>query len=123
MTRVFLAFCSLALLFDAGALAQSTNSTSGTIRGTVLDPSGAAVPKAAVEIQNPVSRFSKTAHTDAQGNFEIENVPFNLYHLSATASGFVTGTQDVDVRSPLPIDMKVTLQIGAVSSTVEVVAE
>ncbi len=104
-------------------MAQSTNSTSGTIRGTVLDPSGAAVPKATVEIQNPVSRFSKTARTDAQGNFELDNVPFNPYHLSASASGFVPGTQDLDVRSPLPLDLKVTLQIGNVSTTVDVVAE
>jgi hypothetical protein len=123
MKTVFLAFCALALLFNAEALAQSTNSTSGTIRGTVLDPSGAAIPKATVEIQNPVSRFSKTARTDAQGNFELDNVPFNPYHMSASASGFVSGTQDLDVRSPLPLDVKVTLQIGNVSTTVDVVAE
>jgi hypothetical protein len=53
------------------------SATSGTIRGSVLDPSGAAIPGASVTAQNPVSHFSETATTDAQGNFQINNVPFN----------------------------------------------
>jgi hypothetical protein len=44
----------------------------GAVRGSALDPSGSAIPGAAVEIFNPVSQFSKTAITDAQGHFEID---------------------------------------------------
>ncbi len=104
-------------------LAQSTSSNSGTLRGTVLDPTGALVKGAKVEIQNPVSKYDRSAETDAQGNFEFDNIPFNPYHLSAAASGFALSTQDVDVRSSVPLEVKVSLKIGALSSTVEVVAQ
>ena len=76
-------FC-LALLFASSiCYAQS-----GTIRGTVLDPSGAAIAGATVEIQNPVSHYSQSAKTDTQGTFSFDNIPFNNYHLTAAASGF-----------------------------------
>ena len=67
---------------------------------------------ATVEIQNPVSHYDKSAQTDSQGNFEFDNVPYNNYHLSAAAKGFQGGEQDVNVRSPLPVEAKLSLTIG-----------
>jgi len=95
-------------------------SSSGTIRGSVLDPSGAAIANAIVEIQNPVSHYSRSAQTDGQGNFQFANIPYNPYHLTVTAVGFQTGTQDVDVRSAIPIALKISLQLGAEATTVTV---
>jgi hypothetical protein len=40
-------------------------SGSGTIKGTVLDPSGAAIKSATVAIQNPVSHYQQSIKTDA----------------------------------------------------------
>ena len=54
----------------------------------MLDPSGAAVKGATVEIQNPVSHYNQTTQTDDQGNFEFDNIPFNNYHVSVTAPDF-----------------------------------
>jgi hypothetical protein len=102
--------------------AQSSSGTSGTVRGSVLDPSGAAITNATVEIQNPVSHYSQTATTDSQGNFEFDNLPFNNYHVSATAPGFQNGTQDADVRSPVPVEAKISLKIGTQSAAVTVEA-
>src|SRR5580658_5815211 len=102
---VQVAFACLAASFPVALRAQSTSANSGTVRGSVLDPSGASIKGAAVEIQNPVSGFSKKTQTDAAGNFEVDNVPFNSYHLKATAPGFQTGEQDVDVRSSVPVQL------------------
>jgi hypothetical protein len=102
--------------------AQSSGGNAGTVRGTVLDPSQAAIAGAAVEIQNPVSQFNQTTKTDNQGNFEFFNVPYNNYHLTASAQGFQAGVQDIDVRAALPLNVKVTLAVGAASETVEVTA-
>jgi hypothetical protein len=102
--------------------AQSGSGTAGTVRGSVLDPSGAAVMNATVEIQNPVSHYSQTATTDSQGNFEFDNLPFNNYHVSATTPGFQNGAQDADVRSPVPVEAKISLKIGTQSTAVTVEA-
>jgi hypothetical protein len=101
--------------------AQSVSS-SGAIRGLVVDPSGAAVKGAVVEIQNPISGYSRTTATSDQGSFEFTNVPYNPYHLTITASGFQVGVQDVEVRSPVPMEVKVGLKIGSSTTTVNVEA-
>ncbi len=114
----FLLTIILALSFIA--LAQSGSSTS--IMGTVLDPSGAVVPSAIVEVRNPVSGFSRGAVTDAAGKFVIPNVPFNPYHLSATGQGFAPYSQDVDVRSTVPVTLSITLKVGGSAESVTVEA-
>ena len=87
----------------------------------MLDPSGAAIAGASVEIENPVSHYSQATKTDSQGSFALDNVPYNNYHVTANASGFERGTEDVDVRSPVPLDMKISMKIGTASSSVTVV--
>ena len=110
---------SLALLLASGsAYAQS----SGSIHGTVADPTEAVIAGATVEIQNPVSHYSQTTKTDSQGNFAFANVPFNPYHVTASASGFQPKSQDLDVRSAIPLDVKISLQIGAATTSVTVEA-
>ncbi len=95
-------------------------SGSGTIRGTVLDPSGAAIVGATVTISNPVSHYQQSASTDTQGALAFTNVPYNNYHTTAAASGFQNADQDVEVRSGVPVDLKFTLKIGAATTSVTV---
>jgi hypothetical protein len=111
-----LAFC---LALGPHAHAQSGGS-SASISGTVLDPSGAVVPNATVEIHNPVSAFERSMTTDRAGMFSFPNVPFNPYHLSVTVGGFAPYTQDVEVRSAVPLALKISLQIAGSSESVTV---
>lgn len=105
---------------SVATLAQSGNSSS--ITGTVTDPSGAAVVKATVTIHDPVSGFERSTATDGSGNFTFTNVPFNPYHLSVTTKGFAPYAQDVEVRSAVPVDVKVALSVASTSTTVTVEA-
>ncbi len=73
--------------------------SSGSISGVVTDSTGAVVPKATVEIHNPVSGYDRTTATDTSGNFSFANIPFNPYHLTVSLPGFTSYGQDVDVRS------------------------
>ncbi len=100
------------------SFAQSKSYTS--LYGSVLDPSGAVVPGATIEIQNPVSHFQATVTTDAAGAFTISNIPFNPYHLTVTAAGFAPYAQDVDLRSPVPVNLKVSLQMATAVQSVTV---
>jgi len=79
---------ALALL--APALAGFGQAASGTVGGTVVDPSGLAISGASVEIRNPVSHYDRTLKTDPQSKFQFENVPYNNYHTTVTASGSTT---------------------------------
>ncbi|HEX4486283.1 MAG TPA: TonB-dependent receptor, partial [Terriglobales bacterium] len=105
------------------AFAQSGNSS--TLQGTVQDPSGAVVPNATVEIHNPVSGFQRSTNTDKAGKFSIPNVPFNPYHLQVSGAGFAPYSEDVDVRStvPLEVDVKLAVEGSNTSVTVEASAE
>ena len=92
----------------------------GTVKGAVLDPSGAAIPGAGVGISNPVSQYSRTLQSDAQGAFEFDNLPENNYHISVTATGFENAEQDVNVRSATPVEVKFNLKLGQSSTEVTV---
>ena len=109
------------LLLTAGA-AKAQLGNSGSIDGVVKDQSGASVPGAKVEIGNPVSSFHREATTASDGSFRFTNVPFNPYHLVVTATGFGSATQDVDVRSTVPINISIALKVGSTVTTVTVEA-
>ncbi len=111
----------VAFCFAAGlhAYAQSGGSS---ISGTVLDPSGAVVANASVEIHNAVSGYDRTTSTDSKGNFNFPNVPFNPYHMTVTAAGFAQYAQDVEIRSTLGVNVKVSLAVARSTDTVTVEA-
>ena len=113
---------AIVLYFALGLSANAQSGGSTSVSGTVVDPSGAVVPNAAVEIHNPVSAFDRTAPTDNAGKFTIPNVPFNPYHLTVTAQGFAAYSQDIDVRSAVPVSLKISLTVGASNETVTVEA-
>ena len=92
----------------------------GSITGTVTDATGAIVPGAVVSIVNPVSGYSRKTTSDSAGNYQFSNLPLNPYHLSVTMSGFAAYGQDVQVRSLVPITVKVSLMIGASSTVIDV---
>jgi len=113
----------LALSFGC-ALSAFAQSSSGTVHGSVLDPSGAVIAGAVVTIENPVSHYSRSTVTDSQGKFEFDNLPYNNYHLSAaaTATGFQTAAEDINVRSAVPMELKINLALGKETQSVTVEA-
>ncbi len=112
------AVCCLSLAVPQ--LSFSQQSGSGTVTGTVKDPTGAVVQDATVEIRNPVTGFDRTAVTDKSGTFNIPNVPFNNYHLTANGAGFAPYARDIDVRSVVPMSVAVSLELGTASSSITV---
>ena len=116
--RNFLAFSAL-VAFAAISCAQSVGN-SGTIEGAILDPSGAAVPKAEVSVHNPVTGYSQSILSDSNGAFRLGNLPPNPYHLEIHASGFASFTQDVVIRNSLPVQVKAQLALAGSTTTVTV---
>jgi hypothetical protein len=110
--------CLLAALSLTG-LAQSLG-TAGTVSGTVTDPTGAVVPNTTVIIQNSVTGFRRSTTTDAAGAFHFGDVPPNNYQVSISASGFNTVSQNVTVRTSVPISVNISLVVSGVTNTVEI---
>ena len=122
LLRRSLAAFSITCMLAAIQLCAQSASNSGLVAGTVVDPTGAVLPNATVEIHNPVSHFDRSTTTDSSGKFNIPNIPFNPYHMTVSAAGFASRAQDVDVRSTVPVVVNVSLQVSSASTTVTVEA-
>ncbi len=119
--RRSLGFCVCALLSLGCAFGQSLGNA-GTIEGTVSDPSGSVVARAAVTIHNPITGYKQSTTTDKDGAFRLVNIPPNTYHIAVTVPGFDVFSQDVDVRNSLPIQLKAVLEVAGAKTAVTVEA-
>jgi hypothetical protein len=111
-----------ATLTTAVAFAAEPAPTGTQCTGTVADASGAMIPGATVHIHNPVSGLDHTVKTDATGHFELANLPNNRYHLTVTAAGFSSATQEVEIRSAVGVQLNIILQVATSDQTVTVEA-
>src|SRR5450432_1197070 len=73
-------------------------------------------------IHNAVSGYNQAATTASDGSFRFGNIPPNPYHLEVTAPGFNVFTQDVAIRSGVPVQVKVTLALAGAKTSVTVEA-
>ena len=103
--------------------AEGSSGSAGTVAGTVKDQTGAIIVGATVTIHNPVTGYERTVSTDATGGFIFTNIPFNPYHLSVTDAGFNPHAQDVDLNSPVPISLNITLELAGGKTEVTVSTE
>jgi hypothetical protein len=94
----------------------------GTVEGSVIDPSGSAIPGATVTIRNAVSGYTQSAMTNTDGTFRLLNIPPNPYHMEVTAPGFNPFTQDISIRNSVPLQVKPSLSLAGSQTTVNVEA-
>jgi hypothetical protein len=120
-TRAVIATLVFIAISLAG-FAQSLGAT-GTVQGTVFDPTGAVVPGATVKISNPITGYRNSTDADGNGAFVFRNVPFNHYHIAIKAKGFGAAENDVDLHSSVPVNLKLTLPLATSETQVNVEAQ
>jgi hypothetical protein len=112
-------------LIGMGSVLVLKAGVTGSISGTVTDPSGAAVPGAKVTLHNPDTGLVQEARTGSDGSYEFLVVPAGEHYiLEVTASGFKTYTQTgitLLVNQRLRADAQLVL--GTEQQTVEVSAQ
>ncbi len=97
--------------------------TSGDIAGTVLDPSGAAVPGATVTLTSTDTGAKQTQKTTATGGYRFALLNPGNYSVSVAASGFQSAQQNnvvVSVGQATTVNLK--LNVESASTTIEVSA-
>jgi len=123
--RVNLFSISLIIAVSAACLAAPGlgQTTFGTILGTVTDPSGAVIPDVVVTVTNQGENISREVHSDAQGNYQAENLKAGLYTVTVRATGFrEMTTKDIVVAARQTVRADVKLVMGAAAEQVTVVA-
>lgn len=97
--------------------------TTATVRGTVTDQSGAAIPGAALTLENLTRGASRTAVSDNGGRFSFDFVAVGSYRLTVSQAGFATGTRSgLDLASGQVMDLPMQLAVQQQATTVEVTA-
>ena len=114
------AIVAMAMTLTVGTANAQSGGSSGSITGTVLDPSGAVVPNASVEIHNPVSGYDRTTTTDSNGKFNFTNVPFSPYHMTVSPRDSLNSRRTWKCGRSCPRRSKSTLEVSGSTTTVTV---
>ena len=114
-----LAVLAVLFAFSVPAMAQATT---GTLKGSVVDPQGAAIAGATVTIKNEATGIVQTTTATSDGLFAVTNLPPGKYSVTGAAKAGFSATQltGVDVRIGTETDIKLQLEIGATTETVTV---
>lgn len=104
-----------------GASLLRAQNTTGTITGRVADSTGSVVPGASILIENTDTHVSRSAVTDASGNYTATLLPPGHYSVTVNKAGFKSSTSQglvLDVDQVLRVN--VTLSPGTVAETITV---
>jgi uncharacterized protein YfaS (alpha-2-macroglobulin family) len=92
------------------------------ITGTVVDPSGAVVPDARVEVRSVSTGKRRIARANAAGQFTLPGIPAGDYKVQVVVQGFKIASRELTIRARDRAVLSVGLAIGASTQTVEVSA-
>src|SRR5205807_6371334 len=118
LVRQTICVCALFLVVAGSVRAQSPNAT---LTGEVVDPSGAAIADATVEVINESTNLKYSTKTSKEGIYVIPELPPAMYRIEVSHVGFKSILKpDVifNVRDAVAINFK--LPIGAINETVTV---
>ncbi|HEX5875474.1 MAG TPA: TonB-dependent receptor [Pyrinomonadaceae bacterium] len=120
MKRSVIAIALLLLLSAPAIMAQS--GSTGSIAGTISDPTGAVVSGAAITIKNTATNQEFTTTSADNGTFNVPALISGFYSVTVAAPGFKTAVlQNVKVDVGTPSSVNVALEVGTPTETVQVV--
>ncbi|MGA8938272.1 MAG: carboxypeptidase regulatory-like domain-containing protein [Acidobacteriaceae bacterium] len=118
LLSVLLFCCFVTVGVTAGA-----QQTLGSLNGTVLDASGAAVPGSTVTATDASIGVARTTKAQGNGFFQIFNLPVGTYTVKATHDGFDTiEIAGIEVQEASAKTVNLTLKVGEVAQSVTVTA-
>jgi hypothetical protein len=114
-------FCAILLCLLVWVPASFGQASDGNIVGTVVDPSGAAVASADVELANVATGVKSTTKTDDMGGYRFGNILIGTYTITVASRGFTTTSlRSVAVELNKTTTVNVAMTVGAVATQVVV---
>jgi len=111
------------LVFLAAPYSGFAQAAGASLTGQVTDQAGAAIPNAAVSIENTGTNLNNQTTSDPQGLYRISPLPPGAYTLTVTANGFSKYIQQgIVLTVGLSATQNVNLKVGSTQQTVEVTA-
>lgn len=118
---LLLAFCVITICSAGSIYGQETR---GTIRGTVTDPNGQAVPNATVQVIDPARGNTVTLTTNGEGFYQATYLTPGIYRIVVEASGFKRSIRDnVELQIAGAVQVNLPLEVGGTQETVTVTAD
>lgn len=115
--------CVAATILCMGLVGWAQVNNTGTVAGTVLDSSHAAIPGANIKVMGISTGINLTVQSGADGHFSLANVAPGDYLVTVSKTGFKTSTyQQVTVAANQTYTLNALLQVGSQSTTVTVEA-
>lgn len=113
LTLLIVCFLAAGLLYGQFETAE--------VLGTVRDPTGGGIPGASVTLTNLDTGIQATTTTDENGSYDFFNVKAGRYSVAVEHAGFSKlTTPDVGVTVNARQRVDVTMQVGAITESVEV---
>jgi len=91
----------------------------GELRLEVRDPKGGPVV-ASVELISEANQVQLSFRTNQAGGYTVRELPFGFYHLRVSRKGFVSAERLLEVRSEVPLSVRVALGLASIQSRIEI---
>src|SRR2546422_4653363 len=120
LRRILLGICA-AVLVPAAAVPIHAQRLDGTLRITVSDTTGASVTDARVTVTNEATKVSVSTNVSSEGTYVLPNLLVGSYSITVEKEGFKKYVvKNVEVNSNQVTDAKAKIEVGDITSTMEV---
>ena len=120
----FQVFVRLFALVATCTAAWAQSSYTASVRGSVTDPSGSAIPAAHVTLLEAERNLPRSANTDEAGRYFFTALPPGNYSLSVEAAGFKKySLRNISLTVQQQATLDIPLAVGELSATVEVTSQ
>ena len=97
--------------------------TVAVLRGVVRDSQGLAIPGASVKLSKRLTALERVTSTSPEGTFQVPNIPLDSYELRVEFPGFASYVRAIDLRTSVPVEVDITLDLAAQSTSVTVLPD
>lgn len=111
------------LILGLVCLPLAAQRTTGSVVGIITDASGAAIPNANIIVLNVDTGISRSAASEASGNYRVPSLTPGRYKVSAETAGFRTATREgITLQVDQDVRVDFALQVGDVKQELTITA-